>query len=169
MALAIGNDISLKGLSASSALDARVRLDARVSSPCLELPAFVTVGYNSGGSASNRVSWLALLGGEISSPHLHLAPLLHVLADVPKVTIPVPADDGEPKKLNPLYILHPKDFMIFRRIMFSVLWPYQVVMGSLLWTRKFFPCLFTSVPSLLSSNKAIKAYLMVSPILSMRC
>jgi len=98
--------------------------DTRVKFLCLELPAFVNAGYYNRESPSNRVSWLALLGGEISPPHLHLEPFLQIPADgvepsksyllyscAPKVSIQVLADDGEPKNPQPLFVPAPTDFM----------------------------------------------------------
>jgi len=49
-------------------------------------------------SAPNRVPCLALLGGEISPPHLILLLLMQILAD-----------DGEPKKFYPLDSFAPED------------------------------------------------------------
>jgi len=53
-------------------------------------------------SAFSRVLCLALLGGEISTPHLDWL-FFHA------------ADDGEPKKLHPLYPLAPIDVMAMQK------------------------------------------------------
>jgi len=96
--LTLRDDTSLKHLIAPSALVHACHTE--VKSHYLQLTASVNADHCYREPASKRVPCFALLGGKISPPHLHL----------PFFQQQVP-DDGEPKKLHPLYSLTPTDFM----------------------------------------------------------
>jgi len=95
--LNLENDTSLTGLIAPSALVQACNTGVN-SHHLPQLPASVNVDHCCWEPSSKKVPCLALLGGEISTPHL---PWLFFLS----------ADDVRPKKLHALYSLAPIDVM----------------------------------------------------------